>query len=95
MDQAFAKSSHRPHGRLTSGRDHHDMRSMLVLRSILIALGGLLAVLLISRGFVILGVVLGAMAVVRVAMLLSMHRRRAARARLIARRRARFGPNAS
>jgi membrane protein implicated in regulation of membrane protease activity len=52
------------------------MKSMLVIRWIMVALTALLAVLLIARGNVVIGVVLAALAVMRVMLLVRMNQRR-------------------
>lgn len=59
------------------------MRSFLVLRSVLLALGAALGLYLLTSGHVVVGVFLLAMAAVRLVMLLTMRRR-------IAQRRERF-----
>jgi hypothetical protein len=52
------------------------MGSMLVIRGIMVALTAVLAALLIARGNVVIGVVLGALALTRVALLVRMQQRR-------------------
>ncbi len=65
------------------------MQSMRVFRWILIALSALLAVFVIARGNVVIGVIIGAMAVTRAVMFLRMrHRREQLHERLVARREA-------
>ena len=51
------------------------MTSMFVIRSIMVALSATLAVLLVMRGNVVIGVVLGALTLTRVMMLVRMGRR--------------------
>jgi hypothetical protein len=53
-----------------------SMKSIWVIRGLLVALTATLAVILILRGNVVIGVVLGALACARVALLVSVHRRR-------------------
>jgi hypothetical protein len=65
------------------------MTSMLVIRWVMVALTAVLAALLIARGNVVIGVVLGALAVTRVALLVGMQRRRERFRRRIQRRDAR------
>ena len=65
------------------------MQSMRVLRWILVALSALLAVFLIARGSVVIGVIVGAMAVTRAVFFLRMqHRREQFHERVIAQREA-------
>jgi hypothetical protein len=52
------------------------MPSMFVIRWIMVALTGVLAVLLIMRGNVVIGVVLGALALTRIALLVRLQQRR-------------------
>ena len=61
------------------------MRSMLWLRLILIGLGGALGVALIAHGNVVIGVLLCAMAVVRLVMVFGRRRRLQRRRVMIAR----------
>jgi Flp pilus assembly protein TadB len=51
------------------------MKGMLALRVVLLVLAGLLAAFLIARGTVVIGALVGAMAVVRALMLAAMYRR--------------------
>jgi hypothetical protein len=53
------------------------MPSMFVIRWIMVALTTVLAVLLITRGNVVIGVVLGALTLARVALLVRLQQRRA------------------
>ncbi len=65
------------------------MQSMRVLRWILVGLSGLLAVFLIARGNVLIGLIVGAMAVTRAVLFVRMHHRREQlHERIIARREA-------
>ncbi len=66
------------------------MKSMLLLRVALLVLAGLLAAFLIARGTVVIGVLVGAMAVLRALMLATMYRRRRAFARRFPNARERF-----
>jgi hypothetical protein len=52
------------------------MKGLLMLRVVLLVLAALLAAALIARGDVLIGVLIGAMAVVRALMFAGMHRRR-------------------
>jgi hypothetical protein len=54
------------------------MKGLLMLRVVLVVLAGLLAAVLIATGDALIGVLIGAMAVVRAVMLASMYRRRRA-----------------
>ncbi len=68
------------------------MRSMTMFRWILVALSGALAVFLIARGNVVIGVLLGAMALTRALLFTRMHHRREMfRERMAARRSWRTG----
>ena len=63
------------------------MHSMSVFRWILIALSGVLAAFLIARGNVVIGVIIGAMALTRAVLFVKMqHRREQFRQRIAARR---------
>jgi hypothetical protein len=65
------------------------MQSMRAFRWVLVALSALLAVFLIARGSVVIGAIVGAMAVTRAVFFLRMQRRREQlHERLIARREA-------
>jgi hypothetical protein len=65
------------------------MQSMRVFRWILVALSALLSAFLIVRGNVLIGVIVGAMAVTRAVLFLRMqHRREQLHERIIARREA-------
>lgn len=69
------------------------MTSLRVIRWILVALTAAIAVVLISSGHVVLGVLLGAMAVTRAVMFVTMQRRREQfRERIAQRRASGFGP---
>ncbi len=75
------------HELLTSAVHHLGMRTALVLRFVLIALGAALGVALIVNGNVVIGGILCAMAVMRLAMIVSMRgRRKELMARRMARR---------
>ena len=52
------------------------MPSIFVIRWIMVALTAVLAVLLIARGNIVIGVVLGALALTRVALLVRLQQRR-------------------
>ena len=67
------------------------MRGMLALRVALLVLAGVLAAFLIARGTVVIGVLVGAMAVVRALLLVTMYRRRREFARRFPNARERFG----
>jgi hypothetical protein len=63
------------------------MKSMSILRWILIALSGVLAAFLVLRGNVVIGVLIGVMALTRAVLLVKMqHRREQFRRRIAARR---------
>jgi hypothetical protein len=65
------------------------MQSMRAFRWVLVALSALLAVFLIARGSVVIGAIVGAMAVTRAVFFLRMQRRREQlHERLVARREA-------
>ena len=65
------------------------MQSMRAFRWVLVALSALLAVFLIARGSVVIGAIVGAMAVTRAVFFVRMqHRREQLHERLIARREA-------
>ncbi len=66
------------------------MQSVSVFRWILVALSGALAAFLIVRGSVVIGVLIGAMAVTRALFLVRMKHRREEFRRRIAERRAQF-----
>ena len=63
------------------------MRSIWVLRGVLIALTAALAIALILRGHVVIGALLGALAVTRAMLFLSMRHRRVRLRRRLAQRR--------
>jgi Flp pilus assembly protein TadB len=71
------------------------MKGMLLLRVALLVLAGVLAAFLIARGTVAIGVLVGAMAVLRAVMLATMYRRRREFARRFPNARGRFAQMAS
>ena len=52
------------------------MTSMYAIRWIMVTLTALLAVLLVARGHVVIGVVVGALTLARIALLVRLHQRR-------------------
>jgi hypothetical protein len=65
------------------------VQSMRALRWVLVALSAVLAVFLVARGSVVIGLIVGAMAVTRAVLFLRMqHRREQFHERIIARREA-------
>ena len=71
------------------------MKGMLLLRVALLVLAGVLAAFLIARGTVVIGVLVGAMAVIRGLILATMYRRRREFARRFPNARGRFDQMAS
>lgn len=66
--------------------DHGPHRSLLTLRWVLAALTAALSVALIARGTVLIGLLIGALAAVRIVMLVTWTRRRGELARRFPRR---------